>query len=85
MYGLAGLYDNPIPTQFLAPLGYLKIPAQITFYRYIEQVMVCWSPLLKGHGHNTNFFMHISSLKDPDTNKKHFEFFYLLRREITGF
>jgi hypothetical protein len=25
---LAGRYDNPIPTQFLAPKDYLKIPAQ---------------------------------------------------------
>jgi hypothetical protein len=25
---LAGLYDNPIPTRFLAPIDYLKIPAQ---------------------------------------------------------
>jgi hypothetical protein len=25
---LAGRYDNPIPTRFLAPIGCLKIPAQ---------------------------------------------------------
>ncbi len=25
---LAGQYDNPIPTRFLAPIDYLKIPAQ---------------------------------------------------------
>jgi hypothetical protein len=24
----AGRYDNPIPTRFLAPIDYLKIPAQ---------------------------------------------------------
>jgi hypothetical protein len=27
---LAGLYDNPIPTRFLAPIDCLKIPAQAT-------------------------------------------------------
>jgi hypothetical protein len=27
---LAGRYDNPIPTRFLAPVGCLKIPAQIS-------------------------------------------------------
>ncbi len=27
---LAGQYDNPIPTQFLAPIDCLKIPARIT-------------------------------------------------------
>ncbi len=26
---LAGRYDNPIPTWFLAPIDYLKIPAQV--------------------------------------------------------
>ncbi len=25
---LAGRYDNPIPNRFLAPIGFLKIPAQ---------------------------------------------------------
>ncbi len=30
MYSLAGRYDNPIPTRCLAPIGFLKIPAQIT-------------------------------------------------------
>ncbi len=28
---LAGRYDNPIPTRFLAPLDNLKIPAQVSF------------------------------------------------------
>ncbi len=28
--GLAGQYDNPIPTRFLAPIDYLKIPAPIS-------------------------------------------------------
>jgi hypothetical protein len=28
---LAGLYNNPIPTRFLAPIDCLKIPAQIPF------------------------------------------------------
>ncbi len=27
---LAGRYDNPIPTRFLAPMDCLKIPAQAT-------------------------------------------------------
>ncbi len=27
LYSLAGRYDNPIPTQFLAPVDCLKIPA----------------------------------------------------------
>ena len=27
---LADRYDNPIPTRFLAPIGCLKIPAQLT-------------------------------------------------------
>jgi hypothetical protein len=26
---LAGRYDNPIPSQFLAPIEYLKIPLQV--------------------------------------------------------
>jgi hypothetical protein len=29
---LAGQYDNPIPTRFLAPLDCLKIPAQDSFF-----------------------------------------------------
>ncbi len=28
---LAGRYDNPIPTQFLAPIDCLKIPAQSAY------------------------------------------------------
>jgi hypothetical protein len=28
---LAGRYDNPIPTRFLAPIDCLKIPAQTNF------------------------------------------------------
>ncbi len=31
---LAGRYDNPIPTRFLAPIDCLKIPAQ--YFRGIE-------------------------------------------------
>jgi hypothetical protein len=32
MYGsLAGRYDNPIPTRFLAPTDCLKIPAQARY------------------------------------------------------
>ncbi len=31
LYRLAGGYDNPIPTQFLAPIDCLKIPAQSAF------------------------------------------------------
>jgi hypothetical protein len=27
---MAGLYDNPIPPRFLAPIYFLKIPAQFT-------------------------------------------------------
>ncbi len=30
LFSLAGRYDNPIPTLFLAPIDGLKIPAQIT-------------------------------------------------------
>jgi hypothetical protein len=29
-YSLTGRYDNPLPTQFLAPIDRLKIPAQLT-------------------------------------------------------
>ncbi len=29
LYGLAGRYENPIPTRFLAPIDCLKIPAQM--------------------------------------------------------
>ncbi len=29
--GLAGRYDNPIPTWFLSPIDFLKIPALISF------------------------------------------------------
>jgi hypothetical protein len=29
---LAGRYDNPIPTRCLAPIDFLKIPAQYTMY-----------------------------------------------------
>ncbi len=32
---LAGRYDNPIPTRFLAPIDYLKIPALYVQYMYI--------------------------------------------------
>jgi hypothetical protein len=28
LWSLAGRYDNPIPTRFLAPIDFLKIPAQ---------------------------------------------------------
>ena len=28
LFSLAGRYDNPIPTRFLAPIDCLKIPAQ---------------------------------------------------------
>ncbi len=28
IYSLAGRYDNPIPTRCLAPINFLKIPAQ---------------------------------------------------------
>jgi hypothetical protein len=28
---LAGLYDNPIPPRFLAPIDFLKIPALLEF------------------------------------------------------
>ncbi len=27
---MAGRYDNPIPTRCLAPIDFLKIPAQVT-------------------------------------------------------
>jgi hypothetical protein len=30
---LAGRYDNPIPPRFLAPIGFLKIPALLSFHR----------------------------------------------------
>jgi hypothetical protein len=30
---MAGRYDNPIPTRFLAPIDCLKIPAQISCYK----------------------------------------------------
>jgi hypothetical protein len=30
LYSLAGRYDNPIPTRFLAPIDCLKIPAWIS-------------------------------------------------------
>ncbi len=28
---LAGRYDNPIPSRFLAPVDFLKIPAQVAY------------------------------------------------------
>jgi hypothetical protein len=36
---LAGRYDNPIPTRFLAPIDCLKIPAQTTVTRNIVQYL----------------------------------------------
>ncbi len=30
-YSLAGRYDNPIPTRFLAPIHYSQIPAQYVY------------------------------------------------------
>ncbi len=38
LYSLAGRYDNPIPPQFLAPIYFLKIPAQR---------MILWAPINK--------------------------------------
>ncbi len=39
---LEGLYDNPIPTRFLAPIDYLKIPAlktsAVQILEYIEYI-----------------------------------------------
>ncbi len=40
LHSLAGRYDNPIPTRFLAPLDCLKIPAQGTFLGIDS-----WAPL----------------------------------------
>jgi hypothetical protein len=31
LFSLAGRYDNPIPTRCLAPIDFLKIPAQVLF------------------------------------------------------
>jgi hypothetical protein len=39
---LAGRYDNPIPTRFLAPVNFLKIPAQ---YTVCERKRCCTSLL----------------------------------------
>ncbi len=32
LFSLAGRYDNPIPTRFLAPVDCLKIPAQASIF-----------------------------------------------------
>ncbi len=36
---LAGRYDNPIPPRFLAPIDYLKIPAQVTGRMHVLSVL----------------------------------------------
>jgi hypothetical protein len=53
MYSLAGRYDNPIPTRFLAPIDCLKIPALIDhgiftvdYPVYDDYLIVHLSPLV---------------------------------------
>jgi hypothetical protein len=35
---LAGRYDNPIPPRFLAPIDFLKIPAQYTELEFLKSL-----------------------------------------------
>ncbi len=38
---MAGLYFNPIPTRFLAPIDCLKIPAQVSYKKNCVQMPYC--------------------------------------------
>jgi hypothetical protein len=46
---LAGLYDNPIPTRFLAPIDCLKIPAlnMVLHISSGHQIIASCSPLIR--------------------------------------
>ncbi len=48
LYSLAGRYDNPIPTLFLAPIDCLKIPALVVLALACKQ-----KKFKKGEAHQT--------------------------------